>query len=125
MISDDAEFKARMRSLAGRAYTSQEVTDLLCDFLPFEVARDLRAEYHALPEVMASLIVTSWRMADEAGKPWSFQSMPPAEPIAFARKGRVRFVVDADEDGVTLGVAHIAGRKAEWYQPATVAAARD
>src|SRR5690606_29932390 len=97
-------------------YTSEEVTDLLCDFLPFEVATELRAEYLELPEVMASLIVDSWRMADEAGKAWSFASIPPAEPLAFARSRKVRFVVDVDEDGVTLSVAHIAGRKAEWYQ---------
>ena len=121
-ISDDSEFKRRMRELAGRAYTSQEVTDLLCEFLPYEVATDLREEYHVLPSVMADMIVDSWKMADEAGMPWSFQSLPPAEPIAFARKRRVRFVVDVDEEGVTLGVAHIAGRKAEWYQPASVAA---
>jgi len=117
-ISDDREFQRRMRALAGRSYSSAEVADLLCDFLPFEVAAELRTEYHELPSVMADLIVNSWKMADEAGMPWSFQSMPPAEPIAYARARRVRFTVDVDEDGVTLGVAHIAGRKAEWYQPA-------
>lgn len=121
-ISDDSEFQRRMRDLAGRSYTSVEVADLLCDFLPFEVATELRAEYHELPSIMAEMIVGSWKMADEAGMPWSFQSQAPAEPIAFARKRRVRFTVDVDEAGVTLGVAHIAGRKAEWYQPAAVAA---
>lgn len=125
-ISTDAEFQARMRELAGRAYTSAEVTDLLCDFLPYEVATELRAEYHELPSIMAEMIVGSWKMADEAAMPWTFQSMVPAEPIAFARKRRVQFLVDVDEEGVTLSVAHIAGRKAEWYQPVPVAAtARD
>lgn len=122
-IASESEFSQEMRALAARAYTSAEVTDLLCAHLPFEVARELRAEYAELPAIMADLIVNSWRLADESGKAWTFESVAPSEPIAFARKGKVRFSVDVDESGVTLGVAHVAGHKAAWYQPAAQPAA--
>jgi len=116
-VAATPEFAREMRELASRSYSPSDVTELLCSFLPFDVARELRAEYAELPTVMAYMIVDSWMMADERGKPWTFTSLAPSEPIAFARKGKVRFEVDVDEDGVTLGVAHIHGRKAGWYQP--------
>ena len=63
-ISSENGFADRMRELASRPYATQEVTDLLCDFLPFEVAAELRAEYAELPAIMAHVIVDSWRLAD-------------------------------------------------------------
>ncbi|RJQ11087.1 MAG: hypothetical protein C4558_03725 [Dehalococcoidia bacterium] len=93
------------------------VYELLASYLDEATANDLRAEFHELPSITGAEIVVAFTLADAAGKAFVFESVAPDGPLAFARKRQVRFVLDVTADEVRLGVAHVAGRKARWYQP--------
>lgn len=107
----------KMKELAAGAVAGAEVCELLASYLDAETADDLRAEFRELPSVMGSQLVMAFALAEAGGKSFTFESVMPEGPLAFARHRQVRFVLDVTADSVTLGVAHVAGRKAQWYQP--------
>lgn len=93
------------------------VCEVLASYLDTETAEDLRTEFRELPSIMGAQIVAAFALAESAGKTFVFESVAPEGPLAFARKRQVRFILDVTDDTVSLGVAHVAGRKARWYQP--------
>jgi len=111
------ELGQKLRELAGREYTHAEVAELLGAYHAPETAQEMQDEYQVMPTLLPYLLVESWRLANESGKTWEFTSLQPDRPIEFARNRKVRFVVDVDENGVSFGVAHVHGYKADWYQP--------
>ncbi len=111
------ELGEKLRELAGREYTHAEVAELLGAYHAPETAQEMQDEYQVMPTLLPYLLVESWRLANESGKTWEFTSLQPDRPIEFARNRKVRFVVDVDENGVSFGVAHVHGYKADWYQP--------
>ena len=115
MASEDLGEK--LRELTGRQYTHAEVAELLGAYHAPETAETMQGEYQVMPTLLPYLLVESWRLANESGKTWEFTSLQPDRPIEFARNRKVRFVVDVDENGVSFGVAHVHGYKADWYQP--------
>ena len=115
MASEDLGEK--LRELTGRQYTHAEVAELLGAYHAPETAETMQGEYEVMPTLLPYLLVESWRLANESGKTWEFTSLQPDRPIEFARNRKVRFVVDVDENGVSFGVAHVHGYKADWYQP--------
>jgi len=115
MASD--ELGEKLRELTSRPYTHAEVAELLGAYHAPETAQDMQDEYQVMPTLLPYLLVEAWKLANEAGKTFEFASLPPDKPIEFARNRKVRFVVDVDEHGVSFGVAHVHGRKADWYQP--------
>ena len=115
MASEDLGEK--LRELTGRQYTYAEVAELLGAYHAPETAETMQGEYEVMPTLLPYLLVESWRLANESGKTWEFTSLQPDRPIEFARNRKVRFVVDVDENGVSFGVAHVHGYKADWYQP--------
>ena len=115
MASEDLGEK--LRELTGRQYTHAEVAELLGAYHAPETAKEMQDEYEVMPTLLPYLLVESWRLANESGKTWEFTSLQPDRPIEFARNRKVRFVVDVDENGVSFGVAHVHGYKADWYQP--------
>ena len=116
MASD--EMSEKLKELTSRPYTHAEVAELLGAYHSPEVGEDMQEEYAVMPTLLPYLLVESWRLANEAGKTWEFTSLPVERPIEFARNRKVRFVVDVDENGVSFGVGHVHGYKADWYQPA-------
>lgn len=117
VLAEESDLRLKMKGLAAGAIVGAEVCELLASYLDVETAEGLRAEFRELPSVMGSQLVMAFALAEAGGKSFTFESVMPEGPLAFARHRQVRFVLDVTEDSVTLGVAHVAGRKAQWYQP--------
>ncbi|MFN8506838.1 MAG: hypothetical protein U0547_04655 [Dehalococcoidia bacterium] len=75
-------------------------------------------EFRALPAFTVAAIVEAWAMADTAAMPFVLESVKPARPLEAARRKQVTLSIASDADGVHVGLAHVATRHAEWYQPA-------
>jgi hypothetical protein len=116
-LASEPDLRQSMRRMAAGPVDGAAVCELLARYLDEATAEDLRAEFRELPSVMGAQIVMAFALADAAGKAFVFESLAPEGPLAFARRRQVRFVLDMTADEVRLGVAHVAGRKAQWYQP--------
>lgn len=119
-LATNGELRAQMRELAKSPVDGQVVCDLLAAHLDGWVAAELRAEFSQLPAILAQQLVLAFALADAGGKVFVFQSERPESALAYARDRHVRFSLDVTAERVTLGVAHVAGRKAAWYQPAAI-----
>jgi len=75
-------------------------------------------EFRQLPEFTVVAIVEAWAMADAAARPFVLESVKPSRPLEAARSKEVTLSIASNEDGVRVGLAHVATRHAEWYQPA-------
>ncbi len=117
VLGTEADLQQVMRRMAGGPIDGAAVCEALASYLDAETAEELRAEFRELPSITGAQIVVAFNLAQAAGKAFAFESVAPEGPLAFARKRQVRFILDVSEDRVTLGVAHVAGRKAQWYQP--------
>ena len=106
-----------MLELGTRPVDGAEVCELLASYLDEDAAADLRAEFAELPSITGAQIVMAFSLADAGGRAFAFDSVAPEGPLTFARQRQVRFILDVTAERVTLGVAHVAGRKAQWYQP--------
>ena len=117
VLSTESDLRLRMLALGTRPVDGAEVCELLASYLDAGTAADLRAEFSELPSITGAQIVMAFALAEASGKAFAFESVAPEGPLAFARHRQVRFLLDVTADRVTLGVAHVAGRKAQWYQP--------
>lgn len=117
VLATESDLRLTMRKMAAGPIDGAVVYEVLASYLDPATAEDLRAEFHELPSIMGAQIVTAFTLAEAAGKTFVFESVVPDGPLAFARRRQVRFVLDVTADEVRLGVAHVAGRKAQWYQP--------
>lgn len=117
VLANDPNLRVAMRRMAAGPVDGVAVCDLLAGSLDAETAEELRAEFLELPSITGAQIVMAFALADAADKAFVFESVAPEGPLAFARRRQVRFVLDVTADEVRLGVAHVAGRKASWYQP--------
>ena len=117
VLATESDLRLTMRGLAAGPVDGAAVCELLASYLDEATAEDLRAEFRELPSIMGAQIVVAFNLADTAGKAFVFESVAPEGPLAFARRRQVRFMLDVTADEVRLGVAHVAGRKAQWYQP--------
>ena len=43
-------------------------------------------------------------------------SEQPEQTMEFARSNKVRLVTEADDEGITLTLSHVATRHAQWYR---------
>jgi hypothetical protein len=69
-------------------------------------------ELYSLPPKFIKSMLTAWEMADEAGLPFTAQSIAPAdlgEGLSLARAKRVEMAITVDEGGVTFGLKHVPG----------------
>ncbi len=119
-LATNGELRARMREMAKSPVDGQAVCDLLAAHLDSWLAEELRAEFSQLPTILAQQLVTAFALADAGGKAFVFRSERPESALSYARDRQVRFSLDVSAGRVTLGVAHVAGRKAAWYQPASI-----
>ncbi len=117
VLSTESDLRLRMLQLATRPVDGAEVCELLASYLDEGTAADLRDEFRELPSIMGAQIVMAFSLAEAGGKTFAFESVAPEGPLTFARRRQVRFMLDVTAECVTLGVAHVAGRKAQWYQP--------
>jgi hypothetical protein len=76
----------------------------------------LIAELRQLPTFTVTAIIEAWAMADGASRPFALTSVKPERPLEAARRKQVTLSIASDEDGVTVGLAHVATRHAEWYR---------
>ncbi len=97
-----------------------EFVEALASHCDANTAGLLREEMRELPVNLVETIVNAWVLAAAAGRTFRLQSVPPTEPLAFARSRRVRLAVDVEDDGVVVSLSHIPGRHAAWAQPAAV-----
>ena len=114
--ADDGVGAAR-RLLARGAEPAEFIEELARRCEP-ELAEVLREEFKELPRTLVETVIHSWLLAESAGKPFTLESRVPDRPLEFARRSRVRFTVDVQDDGVTVSLSHVPGRHADWYRPA-------
>ncbi len=117
VLAMESDLRLAMTKMAEGPIDGAAVCELLASYLDEATAEDLRAEFRELPSVMGAQIVVAFTLAEAAGKTFVFESVAPEGALTFARRRQVRFVLDVTADEVRLGVAHVAGRKAQWYQP--------
>jgi hypothetical protein len=117
------EVRKTMRALRASGATRDEYVEAIIGFADPDVAATIREEFGVLPGLTVSIIVDAWALADAAGKRFEVTSVPPDEPIRFARNRRVRITVDVEDEIVTVALSHVATRHADWYG-ATAAMAR-
>ncbi len=110
-----SEVRESWRRLRAAGATEREFVEAMCRFTPSEIARTMREEFEVLPPLTVRSLVDAWSLADACGKRFQFASVAPAQPMVFARHRRVRLTIDVDEDCVTLSLAHIGTRHADWY----------
>ena len=55
---------------------------------------------------------------DNERKTFVLRSLPPAQPLDFARNRRVRIALDVEAEGIVVSLSHIPGRHAAWALPA-------
>ncbi len=107
--------------LLERGAAPSAFVDALASQCDPDTASLLREEMAELPSNLVETIVNSWVLAAAAGKSFQLRSVPPREPLDFARNRRVRLAVDVEDDGVIVSLSHIPGRHAAWAQPVAVA----
>jgi hypothetical protein len=122
-VLNSEEGAVEFRALMARGASSEEITEALAAHCTHpEEANLMWAEFAELPRGFVGTFMDAWLMADEAGRPFRIESAAPARPIEFARRGRVSYNIEYDEDGVTMHVSHVHGRHAEWFKQATASA---
>lgn len=117
VLATESDLRVAIRRMAAGPIKGAAVCELLASYLDEETAEGLRAEFRELPSLTGAEIVVAFTLAESVGKSFVFESVPPDGALSFARKRQVRYVLDVTADEVRLGVAHVAGHKAEWYQP--------
>ena len=117
VLGTESDLRQKMLEFGTRPVDGAEVCELLASYLDAGTAAALRAEFSELPAIMGAQIVMAFALASAGDRAFAFESVAPDGPLAFARRRQVRFLLDVTADRVTLGVAHVAGRKAQWYQP--------
>jgi len=86
------------------------------------VAMQVRYELHELPALVIETVLSAYRQAASAGKPFELASVKPASPLDLARRRSVRVSVDISEDGVRAELSHIGSRHPTWPEAAVTAA---
>jgi hypothetical protein len=104
-------------SLRAAGHSDVEVLRCLLAHIAPDAKEDALRELGELPRTLASTIIQSWVLARESGRRFRLSSVRPDRPFTFARQYRVRLTTDYDEEIVTVGVSHVPGRHALWYQP--------
>lgn len=117
VLTTEPELRMAIRRMAQGPIEGAAVCELLTSYLDDATAADLRAEFRELPSITGEEIVVAFTLAEAVGKTFVFESVAPDGPLSFARNRQVRYILDITEHEVRLGVAHVAGRKAQWYQP--------
>ena len=109
-----------LRQLRAGHAPLKAVVAALATAAPRALAQQIEAEFAELPRTTMAIIIDAWAMANEGGRRFEVRSVRPDRPVEFARKSRVRVAVEAEDDGVTVLVSHIASRHADWYAPRVV-----
>ncbi len=74
----------------------------------------LRAEFLELPISFTHAFMMSWVEAAENDLDFSIESVSPTQGLDMARNGRVTWTVEADSDGIRMGVSHMPNHHAAW-----------
>ncbi len=106
-----------IRQMVKEGASPGEVMRAAMDQLEPELAKEMYAESLELPRAFAGTIVKAWMTADRDGKRFALRSVDPTDVEEFTEKRRVRFVLDYEEDGITMTLTHVAGVHATWYVP--------
>lgn len=106
---------AEWRRLKAAGAGEREFVEAMCAAVPPAIAEVIREEFAVLPALTLQTLIDGWSLADAGGKQFEFVSVPPSEPIEYARRKRVRLTVDVEEDRVVVSLGHIATRHADWY----------
>jgi hypothetical protein len=109
---------AEMQALMERRASAGEIVDALAEACRPAEAALMREEFAELPENFVQTFTTAWAVAASGGRAFTLTSAPPAQPLAFARRGCVAYTIEHDDRGITMYVSHVHGRHAEWYKPA-------
>ncbi len=118
----DQEAVKSLRRLQSIGATRDEYIELMARHADPSIATVIREEFAVLPKVALSTLIDAWAMADAAGKPFEVLSLPPEEPVRFARNRLVRITIDVGEEAVRVALSHVPTRHAEWYAAAAVSA---
>ncbi len=74
------------------------------------IAPVVEMEFRELPRIAMKGLLDAWRESVDAGIRFEAHSVVPSNPLEFARKRRVRLVVDREEDAIHVALSHIPTR---------------
>lgn len=102
---------------------AREIVLMLTANLDDEQREILTAEFESLPDTFIPTLMGLWLEAERLELPFEFYAREPESVLASARKGRVTYEIDHDEDGIRMYVEHVHRHHAAWMtEPEAVTA---
>jgi hypothetical protein len=108
--ASDSEFREKLRlAMDTSADPYGTIVGVIRD-TDAKIAPVAEQELAELPPVAIKAMLDAWREASDAGLEFEARSVVPDRPVEFARKRRVRVVVDREDDAIRVALSHIPTR---------------